>query len=600
MSMETSDSEYFESADEDFYSSDESDKNKAKNKDSVEINSDTRSETINKLNNLHLQYNEESTRCVSKINKNITRGEIGNDLINENLKAKSVETSNIHNENIKNEIIQITAADRAIIEVEDNMNLNAEINNMKEEITIRARNTNGDQMSKSDEVGHLNEKVHDSKGAVDTEPKIEFDLWNEKGGWGVDTEKDEIIQEDVWKNETDWVVDYISKNAKVEEHTNNLSDAVEENAWNNDEWEPVDEEKVDHDKTDVIKKDSNSSTANDISFPHAWAKWGNWGVSSVLSTASQSVSTLTTSVSQGISTVLETSIGVPDPEQLARLIHSEKKQNSDQNQNNLNNEEFQNKNSLRFGFGNIGNLVSGVSKLVETTSTKVISGGLDTLETIGKKTMEVLQEGDPGLKKKRAFLKLSGEKPVLSQVLREAKNRVEQENEMVKVKEKHFAKKMNYETLFDDHQGLVHLEALEMLSKQCEVKLQTLIESCTGVALTEIQETIDQVKELCELPDEDENEQMSLVEIKERLQSAVEEININITYDRLISTWEETDLWLNKLQLNICDERELHQQAIDTLAKLTALAVEQFHKTGELLFIKDHHSTADEADSLVQ
>jgi len=38
---------------------------------------------------------------------------------------------------------------------------------------------------------------------------------------------------------------------------------------------------------------------------------------------------------------------------------------------------------------------------------------LDTLETIGKKTMEVLQEGDPGLKKKRALF--SG-KPVLSQV----------------------------------------------------------------------------------------------------------------------------------------------------------------------------------------
>jgi len=43
----------------------------------------------------------------------------------------------------------------------------------------------------------------------------------------------------------------------------------------------------------------------------------------------------------------------------------------------------------------------------------VLTGGLDTLETIGKKTMEVLQEGDPGLMKKRALF--SG-KPVLSQV----------------------------------------------------------------------------------------------------------------------------------------------------------------------------------------
>lgn len=49
--------------------------------------------------------------------------------------------------------------------------------------------------------------------------------------------------------------------------------------------------------------------------------------------------------------------------------------------------------------------------------TKVLAGGLDTLESIGKKTMEVLQDGDPGLAKKRAMLGLdSGDKPVLSQV----------------------------------------------------------------------------------------------------------------------------------------------------------------------------------------
>jgi hypothetical protein len=57
--------------------------------------------------------------------------------------------------------------------------------------------------------------------------------------------------------------------------------------------------------------------------------------------------------------------------------------------------------------------VSSITRLVETTGSKVLTGGLDTLETIGKKTMEVLQEGDPGLKKKRA---LFSEKTVLSQV----------------------------------------------------------------------------------------------------------------------------------------------------------------------------------------
>jgi hypothetical protein len=165
----------------------------------------------------------------------------------------------------------------------------------------------------------------------------------------------------------------------------------------------------------------------------------------------------------------------------------------------------------------------------------------------------------------------------------------------------HFAKKAkNYETLFDDHQGLVHLEALEMLSKQCDIKLQTLLESYTDDALVDMQETMDQVKELCELPDEDEEEQVSWSEIDDKLKSAVSEINVPISYKKLIDTWEETESWLNTLKLEVCDERELHQQAIEALAQLTAIAVEQFHKAGELLLVKEHRSTADEADSLVQ
>lgn len=64
------------------------------------------------------------------------------------------------------------------------------------------------------------------------------------------------------------------------------------------------------------------------------------------------------------------------------------------------------------GFSGLGSLMSGVGLL----GTKVLSGGLDTLETLGKKTMEVLQDGDPMLRKKRAMLFADPDKPVLSQV----------------------------------------------------------------------------------------------------------------------------------------------------------------------------------------
>lgn len=61
--------------------------------------------------------------------------------------------------------------------------------------------------------------------------------------------------------------------------------------------------------------------------------------------------------------------------------------------------------------------VSQITKIVETTGTIIINGGLDTLETVGKKTLEVLQEGDPGLRKKRALFFQNNEKINLSQVL---------------------------------------------------------------------------------------------------------------------------------------------------------------------------------------
>lgn len=60
--------------------------------------------------------------------------------------------------------------------------------------------------------------------------------------------------------------------------------------------------------------------------------------------------------------------------------------------------------------------VSHLTKMVEYTGSKLINGGLDTLETVGKKTLEVLQEGDPGLRKKRALFSQMDEKINLSQV----------------------------------------------------------------------------------------------------------------------------------------------------------------------------------------
>ena len=83
-----------------------------------------------------------------------------------------------------------------------------------------------------------------------------------------------------------------------------------------------------------------------------------------------------------------------------------------------------------------------------------MSGGLDVLETIGKKTFDVIKEHDPVLRKTREmFLFEKGDKPNLSHVLREAKKdsdaRVEMEHQMEE------ARKVNFGAVFDEFQGRV-------------------------------------------------------------------------------------------------------------------------------------------------
>ncbi|TGZ45968.1 protein FAM114A2 isoform X1 [Temnothorax longispinosus] len=326
----------------------------------------------------------------------------------------------------------------------------------------------------------------------------------------------------------------------------------------------------------------------------SWGTWGNWGVSSLINTATASVSTLTSHVSQGL-TLLEGSIGAQDPSDPTELekMKQDAVAATDDAQPEIQEQESRLYGS--FGFGNLMSGVSSITKLVESTGSKVMTGGLDTLEAIGKKTMEVLQEGDPGLKKKRAFFMNEPEKPNLSQILREAKEKAETEEKTIE--ERELARKVHFESLFDDYQGLVHLEALEMLSKQSNMKIQQYLIELDTSDLTSVQETLEEIKELCDLGDEDDEDKDNK-DLKSRLGNACHELGVDITYEKLYSVWTETENYLASPSTHT--DQEIFQNAISTLAQFTAFSVERFHKTAELLLIKERRSTVNEADALVQ
>lgn len=631
--MDTSDSECFESADESFHSDDESViANGVQNltvKDSKSQLKEKHVELSEVEKNLP-QSSSEQTETVVDTAKDAETSK--NKSTKAKLGTKLTKTTDV----ISEQTSPIKSDPEAAVKKEDESdkkeeNLWEDDDGWGKKIDIKKEPP---KPPKTCSVKIIVKKEDKSKKKPDKSDKKEENLWEGDDDWGNATNtkkapkkvlkdyRGDETYEDFWENWTDVEtvkptveaeLEILKKEAPPPDppfvskidladtfsqtgHINGRlcsSYLLDEDRWQIDSWEPI--EFSDEDPSgEESEKEANAKP---------WPSWTRWDVSRLLSTATQSVSTLTSQVSQGFTNVLEVGIGVPNPELMARINAAEENESLEQaeveQQEPVDDEEQQPQRAgMSFGLGNLVSGVSQITKIVETTGNKVILGGLDTLETIGKKTMEVLQEGDPGLKKKRAFLKIDQDRPVLSQILREAKEKAEQENK--ELQQKHLVKKPNYESMFDDYQGLVHLEALEMLSKQCDIKLQTLVETCAGDALKELQETLEQVKELCEIPDEDEEENLNLEEIKNKLESAVNEINVPISYGKLISSWEETDEWLRNLNLSVCSEAELHKQAIETLAQLTALAVEQFHKMGELLLVKEYRSTADEADSLVQ
>uniref|UniRef100_A0A3P9KAX8 Family with sequence similarity 114 member A1 n=1 Tax=Oryzias latipes TaxID=8090 RepID=A0A3P9KAX8_ORYLA len=113
---------------------------------------------------------------------------------------------------------------------------------------------------------------------------------------------------------------------------------------------------------------------------------------------------------------------------------------------------------------------STISHAVQNTGKSVISGGLDALEFIGKKTMNVLAESDPGFKKTKTLMQKTAS---LSQILKEAK---EKDQERLS-NQPTSAPTAHYSILFDEYQGLSHLEALEILSNDSEAKVQAFLSS---------------------------------------------------------------------------------------------------------------------------
>ncbi|NWU74811.1 NXP20 protein, partial [Onychorhynchus coronatus] len=262
-------------------------------------------------------------------------------------------------------------------------------------------------------------------------------------------------------------------------------------------------------------------------------------------------------------------------------------------------------------------MLSAITNAVQNTGKSVLSGGLDALEFIGKTTMNVLAESDPGFKRTKTLMARTVS---LSQLLREAKEREKQRRAQQVTVER----TAHYGLLFDEFQGLSHLEALEILSNESEAQIQAHLATLDGEQLETVKNDLIAIKEIF-VPKESDDEVMQAQkadmgeEFVSMLTELLFELHVAATPDKLNKARKKAHEWLEEASFSTpadIEEKlkeepgepgeektdqddkidsdktevnknktveEIYMLSIESLAEVTARCIEQLHKVAELI-----------------
>ncbi|KAK5606816.1 hypothetical protein CRENBAI_015240 [Crenichthys baileyi] len=357
-----------------------------------------------------------------------------------------------------------------------------------------------------------------------------------------------------------------------------------------------------------------------------WGGWSTWG-KSLLSSATSTVGQSLTSVKVKAGEALRlhrTSVGEEALEEEDEGAGERKDGGEGPDRSSL---------SAASAAASSRGVFSTITHAVQNTGKSVISGGLDALEFIGKKTMNVLAESDPGFKKTKTLMQKTAS---LSQMLREAK-----EKEHARLSNQPLsAPTARYGILFDNYQGLSHLEALEILSNESEAKVQAFLSSLTEEEQEEVKKELIFIKEIFIKQDEEEEDREETDgETKDNASDGEEfvsvltellfELHVAATPDKLSKARMRAQEWVNKveqlggeafsgestedqkdgqnkkeekkkdeveqLEDNRSEEEEkgkdgdlqtvegIYLSSVGSLAEVTARSIEQLHKVAELV-----------------
>ncbi|XP_065555083.1 protein NOXP20 isoform X2 [Lathamus discolor] len=354
-----------------------------------------------------------------------------------------------------------------------------------------------------------------------------------------------------------------------------------------------------------------SSPATDSSSKASrWGAWGTWG-KSLLSSASATVG-------HGITAVKEkagSTLGIHNTGSASSETAESPAAETPITQEEDTLDQSSSENIPSSSSGSRG-MLSAITNAVQNTGKSVLSGGLDALEFIGKTTMNVLAESDPGFKRTKTLMARTVS---LSQLLREAKEKEKQRRAQQVTVER----TAHYGLLFDEFQGLSHLEALEILSNESEAQIQSYLATLDGEQLETVKTDLIGIKEIF-VPKESDDEVVHAQkdmgeEFVSMLTELLFELHIAATPDKLNKARKKAHEWLEEatvstpvdIEEKVKEEpgapgeestekeektgsdkpeinknktvEEIYMLSIESLAEVTARCIEQLHKVAELI-----------------
>ncbi|NWU69846.1 NXP20 protein, partial [Pterocles burchelli] len=363
---------------------------------------------------------------------------------------------------------------------------------------------------------------------------------------------------------------------------------------------------------EILHKQSSPAT-DSSSKASRWGAWGSWG-KSLLSSASATVGKC-----HGITAVKEkagTTLGIHNASSASSETAEPPAAETPiiQAEDSLDQSSSENIPSSSSGSRGV---LSAITNAVQNTGKSVLSGGLDALEFIGKTTMNVLAESDPGFKRTKTLMARTVS---LSQLLREAKEKEKQRRAQQVTVER----TAHYGLLFDEFQGLSHLEALEILSNESEAQIQSYLARLDGEQLETVKNDLIAIKEIF-IPKEsgDEVVQAEKADMGEEFVSMLTELlfelHVAATPDKLNKARKKAHEWLEEASFSTpvgieekleekpgepgeektekedkidSDKKgvdknktveEIYMLSIESLAEVAARCIEQLHKVAELI-----------------